>query len=80
MLHHAAATCAVLEKPAQAVTLLRKAARIGLPNYPLFRDEPHFRPLQNYAPFLRLMTVLRKEWTGYRKEFGTSSSVLGNRE
>jgi len=70
MLHTAAAVYAVIGKRAQAVSLLRKASGIGLPNYPAFRDDPHFQSLHNYPPFLRLMSDLKREWEGYRREFG----------
>ena len=40
---------ALAGKPARAVALLEKAASTGLPNYPVFRDDPHVRPLHNRA-------------------------------
>lgn len=72
-LHNLAAAYATLEKPAQAISLLRKTSGIGLPNYPLFRDDPHFQALHNYPPFLRLMAGLKREWEGYRHEFGAQA-------
>ncbi|MCI0404255.1 MAG: tetratricopeptide repeat protein, partial [Acidobacteria bacterium] len=69
-LHNAAAACALLDKPRQAVALLRKAGRIGLPNYLAFSNDPHFRSLQKHPPFVRLMAELKREWEGYRREFG----------
>jgi hypothetical protein len=69
MLHYAAAACAVIEKPAQAVALLRKAVATGLPNYPAFRDDPHLQPLHTHPQFLRLMNDLKREWTSYQREF-----------
>ncbi len=69
-LHHLAAAFAVIGKPTRAVALLRRATDIGLPNYPVFRDDPHFQPLQKHAPFLRLMAELRRDWEGYKLEFG----------
>ncbi len=68
--HNAAAAYALLGKPAPAVALLRKCAATGLPNYPAFRDDPHFAALHNHPPFLRLMAALKKEWTSYQREFG----------
>lgn len=68
--HTAAAVYALIGKPAQVVSLLRKASKIGLPNYPAFRDDPHFQSLHSYPPFLRLMADLKREWEGYRREFG----------
>ncbi|HYL16765.1 MAG TPA: hypothetical protein VEV41_27260 [Terriglobales bacterium] len=68
--HMAAATFAVLEKPAQAVNLLRKASGLGLPNYPLFRNDPHFKPLHADPPFLGMLADLKHDWESYRREFG----------
>jgi len=59
--------------PAEAVRLLVRAGRTGLPNYPLFRDDPHFKPLQKYPPFLRMLANLKKETNAYRREFGNPS-------
>lgn len=73
MWHTAAATYATIGKRAEAVRLLARAGRTGLPNYPLFRDDPHFKPLAGYAPFLRLLGNLKKETEAYRREFGKSS-------
>ena len=69
-LHHAAAAYAMIGKPIHAVTMLRKASLTGLPNYPAFRDDPHFRSLHNHSPFLRLMADLKRQWEAYRREFG----------
>ena len=71
--HTAAAAYATIGKPNLAVHLLVKASRAGLPNYPVFRDDPHFKPLHKYPPFLRLLANLKKESTGYRREFGNPS-------
>lgn len=68
--HNAAAAYAAIGKPAQAVALLRRAGRFGLPNYPAFRDDPYLSSLHNYPPFLRLMADLKREWTAYQREFG----------
>ncbi|MGH9705020.1 MAG: tetratricopeptide repeat protein, partial [Candidatus Acidiferrales bacterium] len=72
MWHTAAATYATLGKPQLAVPLLARAAKNGLPNYPLFRDDIHFQPLLKYGPFLRLLAQIKKERDGYRREFGAS--------
>jgi len=73
MWHTAAATYATIGMPVQAVRLLEKAGCAGLPNYPLFRDDPHFLPLQKYPPFLRLLAKLKKGTEAYRREFGRAS-------
>jgi len=70
MLHNAACTYALTGKPARALALLKKAAGAGLPNYPAFRDDPHFQTLHSHPGFLRLMSGLKKECDGYRREFG----------
>ncbi|HYL61496.1 MAG TPA: tetratricopeptide repeat protein, partial [Candidatus Methylomirabilis sp.] len=67
--HNVAASLAVLGKSQEAVTLLRKASKTGLPNYPGYRDDPHFGPMQNYPPYLRLLADLKRESDGYRREF-----------
>jgi TolB-like protein/tRNA A-37 threonylcarbamoyl transferase component Bud32 len=73
MWHTAAATYATVGMPAEAVRLLVRAGGTGLPNYPLFRDDPHFKTLEKYPPFLRLLANLKKETNGYRREFGNTS-------
>ena len=73
MWHTAAATYATIGMPAEAVRLLMRAGRTGLPNYPLFRDDPHFKTLQKYPSFLQLLANLKKETNGYRREFGNPS-------
>jgi len=50
-MHMSAATYAVLGNKARAVALLTKAAANGFPDYPAFRDDPHFGPLHGYTPF-----------------------------
>jgi eukaryotic-like serine/threonine-protein kinase len=68
--HNVAAAMAVLGEHGEAVAVLRKASKTGLPNYPCFRDDPHFAPMQNYTPYLRLLTDLKHEYEDYRQEFG----------
>ena len=68
--HNAAGAYALMDKPAPAMALLRKAAVLGLPSYPAFRDDPNLAPLRNHAPFLRLLDSLRRERAAYQREFG----------
>lgn len=68
--HTAAAVHVLVGKPARATELLRKASGMGLPNYPVFRDDPHFHSLSDRPEFLRLIANLKREWAGYRQEFG----------
>jgi serine/threonine protein kinase/Tfp pilus assembly protein PilF len=70
VLHNAAAAYALIGKSDQAISLLREAARTGLPNYLLFRDDPHFNSLRQLSRFVRLLADLKREWESYRKEFG----------
>jgi DNA-binding winged helix-turn-helix (wHTH) protein/Tfp pilus assembly protein PilF len=70
LFHTAAAVDALLGNPARAIALLRKASGTGLPNYPVFREDPHFHSLRERPEFLSLMAELKHEWEGYRKEFG----------
>jgi TolB-like protein/Flp pilus assembly protein TadD len=72
MWHAAAATYAILGKPELAVLLLNRAAKNGLPNYPIFRDDRYFQSMHSYGPFLRLLAKLKKEGDRYRQEFGSS--------
>lgn len=67
--HTAAAAYTLLGKSARAIALLKKCATMGLPNYPLFRDEPHFASLRQNPQFVQLIKQLNKEWTAYRREF-----------
>jgi tetratricopeptide (TPR) repeat protein len=68
-LHYVAATFAQIGKPREAMSALQKASRVGLPDYPLFRDDPFLVPLRQEKAFLQLMTELKRLWDGYRREF-----------
>jgi DNA-binding winged helix-turn-helix (wHTH) protein/Tfp pilus assembly protein PilF len=70
LFHTAAAVDALLGNPARAIALLRKASGTGLPNYPVFHEDPHFHSLRERPEFLSLMAELKREWEGYRQEFG----------
>ncbi len=72
-LHNAASTYALLGKAAKAVSLLRKANQTGLPNYPLFRDDPHFAAIRKHPAFVKLLAGMKKEWENFKKEFGGSN-------
>jgi len=74
MIHMAAATNAVLGQKKKAIALLRKSAFSGLPNYPMFVNDPHFLALHREPSFMKLMAELRKEWTHYVREFGTKTT------
>jgi serine/threonine protein kinase/tetratricopeptide (TPR) repeat protein len=70
MWHIVAATYATIGKPQLAIPLLTRAAKNGLPNYPVFRDDPHFQSMHHYGPYLKLLAVIKKESDSYRREFG----------
>lgn len=72
--HAVAAAFAIIGKPARALSVLKKAARMGLPNYPLFRDDSHFASLRNHPEFLRFLAGLKREWEFYKREFGHPKS------
>ncbi len=67
--HNVAAVYALTGKPARAVAMLEKASGTGLPHYPLFRDDPHLRPLHSYAPYHKLLAKLQRKCESYRREF-----------
>lgn len=69
--HNVAAALAVMGKYSEAVAVLRKASKTGLPNYPAFRDDPHFEPMQSFAPFRRLLVELKRECESFRREFAS---------
>jgi TolB-like protein/Tfp pilus assembly protein PilF len=69
MWHTAAATYAVLGKAHRAVSLLERAAAFGLPNYTLFRDDPHFRPLHELPRFQKLLARLKRDSCSFMTDF-----------
>ena len=71
MWHTAAAVYAILGKKMPAMLWLTKAAVTGLPNYNLFRDDPHLASLKNNQRYAALLTRLRREFLAYEREFGT---------
>ena len=64
--HHAAftiaCTYAVLGRRADAVEWLRRAATNGMPNYPLFRNDPNLRDLQGDPAYEALMADLARQF------------------
>jgi hypothetical protein len=67
--HNVAATFAQLGRPKEALRILRKATQGGLPDYPLFRDDPFLVPLHKEREFLQLMAKLKGIWEGCRRDF-----------
>jgi serine/threonine protein kinase/tetratricopeptide (TPR) repeat protein len=64
--HHAAfilaAACAEMGKPHEAVTWLRRVADGGMPNYPLFRDNPSMSKLHGNLEYEQFMAELKLRW------------------
>jgi tetratricopeptide (TPR) repeat protein len=67
--HNAAGVYALLEKPKQSTEWLGKAARGGLPNFPLFDNDAHLDSIRDDPGFEQLMLELHREWDDYRREF-----------
>ena len=72
--HYAAVALAVLDRPAEALTLLERAASVGLPSYPAFRDDRFLAKLNDYPPYRAWLSGLEREWLDYRRDFGASSN------
>jgi TolB-like protein/tetratricopeptide (TPR) repeat protein len=64
--HHAQFTIACayarLGRTADAVEWLRQTAGNGMPNYPLFRNDPNLKGLQGEAGYERLMAELKQQY------------------
>jgi tetratricopeptide (TPR) repeat protein len=69
--HHAQFTIACayarLGRKADAVEWLRRTADNGMPNYPLFRNDPNLRGLQGDPEYERLMATLERQFVAYGK-------------
>jgi TolB-like protein len=72
--HSCAAALAQIGKPKESLNVLRKTTRIGLPDYPLFRDDPFLAPLRQERGFIQLMAELKSIWDGYRRELDKPQS------
>lgn len=71
--HYAAAAHAVLGEHGEAIDLLKDAVAAGLPNYSLFRDDPHLDGLREESEMIALLSELERERDGYRTEFGSGT-------
>jgi len=64
--HHAAfflaAACAELSQPGEAVHWLEIVASTGMPNLPLFRDNPSMQKLRGDPRYERFLADLRSRW------------------
>jgi TolB-like protein/Tfp pilus assembly protein PilF len=64
--HHAAfilaAACAEMGKPHEAVAWLRRVAEGGMPNYPLFHDNPSMNKLRGNPEYDQFMGEFKLRW------------------
>ncbi len=69
--HHAQFTIACgyarLGRKVDAVEWLRRTAENGMPNYPLFRNDPNLRSLQGDSAYEALMARLREQHESYSR-------------
>jgi serine/threonine-protein kinase len=69
--HHAQFTIACayarLGRAAEAVDWLRRTAENGMPNYPLFRNDPNLKNLQGDPAYEALMSKLEAQHQEYRR-------------
>jgi TolB-like protein/cytochrome c-type biogenesis protein CcmH/NrfG len=70
--HHAAFLLAVayaqLGDVTGAVSMLRRCTDTGMPNYPLFRDDPGMRPLHGNKEYESFMAALKPRWEEMSKQ------------
>jgi serine/threonine-protein kinase len=69
--HHAqfsiACAYARLGRKSEAVEWLRRTAENGMPNYPLFRNDPNLRGLQGDAAYERLLATLERQFAAHAR-------------
>jgi len=68
-MHELACTQALLGHPREAIAWLRKAARSGLPNYPLFLRDPFLDSLRSDPEFVKFMAELKADWERRLREY-----------
>lgn len=61
---------AILGNKREALVWLKLAAEDGLPCYPLFVRDMHLENLKNDPEYQQFLEGIRKQWEGYRKDFG----------
>ena len=75
--HHAQFTIACayarLGRKTDAVEWLRRTAENGMPNYPLFRNDPNLRSLQGDAAYESFMAELERQFAANAQLVGTAS-------
>ncbi len=67
--HDAAGIYAICGKPEKAIAQLRRCGEMGLPNYLLFRRDPHLRSLQGNPDFEALMSETLADYRSIGQEF-----------
>ena len=67
--HHAAQACACIGRSQEAVEHLRTASRTGLPNHPVFKEDPFLQNLRSETSFVTLMDNLERDHRQLRREF-----------
>jgi TolB-like protein/lipoprotein NlpI len=68
--HGAAAVYAKIGMTAEALAMIDKTINSGLPNYPMFRGDPHFADIREEPAFQSMLSGLQRDWTDYHREFG----------
>jgi serine/threonine-protein kinase len=68
-MHSLACTEALLGHPREAMVWLRKAARNGLPSYPLFLRDPLLDSLRSDPEFIQFMADLKRDWERRAREY-----------
>ncbi len=74
--HYAAAALAVLDRPAEALSVLERAASVGLPSYPAFRDDRFLAKLNDHPAYRTWLSGLEQEWLAYRRDFGSPANPV----
>ena len=74
--HYAAAALAVLDRPAEALSFLERAASVGLPAYPAFRDDRFLARLNDHPAYRAWLSGLEREWLEYRRDFGSPADPV----
>jgi eukaryotic-like serine/threonine-protein kinase len=64
--YHIAMAYALLGDKKSAVEWIRKTADLGMPAYPLFRNDPNFKTLQGDAAYEQLMVELKAQWEHFK--------------
>ena len=68
--HGAAAVYAQIGMSVEALDMIDNSIKGGLPNYPLFRTDPHFSGIREEPAFQSMLSGLKRDWKDYQREFG----------